>query len=379
MRKTNFLFSTAIKKAIFALAFLSAILFFNPLSVQATEAYTVTPATAVLYSGAGAEIYYQPDFGTYYTSINGNLPVNVTGVTSNGFFQVNIAGKNYYIYKTALATCKGTTAYKFSTFDSAAFVVGDAATGQLYASKAATTPAEPASTTKMLTAMLTIEAMGQGKLALDTPVIVSQSALASLPSDASHMNPKLKAGEIITVGSLLQACLISSDCQACNVLAEAVAGSVPAFVQLMNARAVQLGCTNTHFSNPSGYPDPANYTTAYSLFLIARQAMNYPVFAAIVNSPAAIIPATNLTPARTIQNTNGLINNQSGYYNPKCIGIKTGTANRAGYCLVSAATENGKTVISVVLGGRKRLMSDGSYCYGQYWDSNRLLDYGLRQ
>lgn len=364
------------KKVMITTALAFAIFLANPTVSHAADAYTVTPISATLYTGAGAELFTQPDFTTFTTSVKGDIPVQVTGATSNGFYEIRVSGATYYVPKKALANCTGTTAYKFAQFESKACLVGSNS-GEIYYQKEMNTRVAPASTTKLMTALLTVEAIDAGQLTLETPVTVSQTALASLPSDASHMKPKLQAGEVITVGSLLEACLIESDCQACNILAETISGNVPNFVVLMNSRAKQLGCTGTNFVNPSGYPDPNHYTTAYDMYLIACQALKSKAITAVVSMDSCVIPATNLTSARALVNTNSLIIKNSAYYNPEVIGGKTGYAKSAGYCLVSTATRNGKQVISVVMGGKKAFMSDGSTCYGQYYDSNRLLAYGL--
>ena len=192
------------------------------------------------------------------------------------------------------------------------------------------------------------------------------------------MNPKLQTGEIINVSQLLSAVMVSSDCQACNVLAEVVAGSVPNFVALMNLRAAQLGCTNSNFTNPSGYPDKKMYTNAYSLYLITANAISHPIFNQYFGQTSAIIPATNLYPApRTLVNTDALMLPESGYFNPYVIGGKTGTANRAGQCLVTVASQSGKTIITVVLGGRNRTMFDGNTISMRYYETNRLINLGF--
>ena len=91
-----------------------------------------------------------------------------------------------------------------------------------------------------MTVLLVMDAIAQGKIALDTPVMVSATALAGIPSDASHVSPRLKAGEVMNVLELLECVMLSSDCHACNVLAELVAGSVDNFIAMMNARAAAL-------------------------------------------------------------------------------------------------------------------------------------------
>ena len=180
----------------------------------------------------------------------------------------------------------------------------------------------------------------------------------------------------MNVLELLECVMLSSDCHACNVLAELVAGSVDNFIAMMNARAAALGCTETNFVNTSGYPDPNHYTNAYSLFLITKEAYHYPVFQVIAAMPAAVIPATNMAPERSLETTNALMK-ASEYYNPYASGVKTGSAQSSGLCLVGAAKKNDTTVITVVLGAGNNLMSDGTRLKQQFSETNKLIEMGL--
>lgn len=336
----------------------------------------VTPVQAILYTGNGAEVFAAPDPATIVTTFPGDVPVQVTGATSNGYFQVVWEGNVFYIYGQALSTQTGTQAYKLTSIDAKAALVGDMVSGGLIYAQNAMDRLAPASTTKIMTALLVMEAVNQGKLAWDTPLVVSATAVAGVPGDASRVNPKLQVGEVVNVLTLLQCVLIKSDCYACNVLAEAVAGDISTFVAMMNARAAQLGCVDTNFMNAHGYTQEGHYTNAYSLFLMMREAMKNPVFQTIISSPQVVLPATNLGPERVLDTTDYCII-PSEYYNPAVIGGKTGTTNAAGACFVAAATRNGKNVISVVLGSGVRTMSDGTVKKQQFSETNKLLEIGL--
>lgn len=345
------------------------------LQVCAAE-YTVTPVSAILYTGSGAEVFSQPDATTLVTTLSGNLPVQVTGMTNNGYFQVVMDGDVYYMYGKALSAAVGTNAYKLTSVDAKSALVGDSDTGALIYQQNAYQRLAPASTTKIMTALLVMEAIARGDIALDTPVLVMPTALAGVPGDASHVSPKLQVGEVMNILELLECVMLESDCHACNVLAEAVAGSVDNFVVLMNARAAQLGCVDTNFVNTSGYPAENHYTNAYSLFLIAKEAMKYQTFKNIVAMPQAVLPATNVSAARTLQNTNALITS-SAYYNPYACGGKTGSAKSSGLCLVAMASKGGKNIITVVLGAQNSLMSDGTRVKQQFSETNKLIQIGL--
>lgn len=168
----------------------------NTATVQAAE-YSVAPATAVLYTGSGAEVFAQPDPATLVTVLPGDVPLQVTGMTSNGYFRVVVNDGIFYVYGKALSAAVGTNAYKLTSIDAKAALVGDAATGQLIYAQNAYDRLAPASTTKIMTVLLVMDAIAQGKIALDTPVMVSSTALAGIPSDASHVSPRLKAGEVM--------------------------------------------------------------------------------------------------------------------------------------------------------------------------------------
>lgn len=367
-------------KSVIPFALAITVAFASPIATINAKAdyYSVTPVSAVLYSCNGTELFADANYATYLSTLKANIPVQVTGQTSNGFWQILANGKTCYVSQQALSVAPNTTAYRFTTYDVASALVVNATTGKIIYNQAADAKLEPASTTKIMTALLVIEAIEAGQISLETPVVVTPTALASLPSDASHVEPRLQPGEVMNVSQLLTAVMVSSDCQACNVLAELVAGSVPNFVALMNARAAQLGCTNTNFTNPSGYPDKKMYTNALSLYLITNTAYAHPLFRQYFGMSSAILPATNIYPApRALVNTDSLMIPGSVYYNPSVVGGKTGTANRAGQCLVTVASKEGKTVISVVMGARNRTMWDGSKVSMRYYETNRLLELGF--
>lgn len=352
------------------------VVFLRGMTVQAAE-FTVVPTTGVLYTGNGAEVFVQPDPSTIAAVFPGDFPVQVTGITDNGYFQVNINGVTYYIYGKALSVSTGTQAYKLTSVDAKAALVGDAESGALIYAQNAMDRLAPASTTKIMTTLLVMDAIAAGQINLDTPVVVSQSALAGIPYDASHVKPRLKAGEVMNVFTLLQAVMMVSDCHACNVLAEAVAGSVDNFVAMMNAKATALGCTETNFVNTSGYPEDNHYSNAYSLFLITREAMKNPLFQSIIAQTEYTIPATNLSKERKLETTNALITTDSEYYNPYVVGGKTGTSSSSGLCFVSAARNDKKMVITVILGAATNTMSDGTRQKQQFSETNKLINIGL--
>lgn len=191
----------------------------------------------------------------------------------------------------------------------------------------------PASLTKVMTSLLVLEAIEDGVLSMDQEITASETAFAGLSSDGS--NAGIKPGEIMTVRNLLYCMLVVSANEACNILAEAVSGSVEDFVRAMNQRAAELGCENTHFVNPNGLHDPQHYTSAWDMYLITREAMNHPNFLEISDTANIIIPATNLSKERNYWTTNHLLSTWRviGYLNKEAHGIKTGSTDAAGHCL----------------------------------------------
>ncbi|MCD8085649.1 MAG: D-alanyl-D-alanine carboxypeptidase [Clostridiales bacterium] len=234
----------------------------------------------------------------------------------------------------------------------------------------------PASITKVMTAVCVFRAIEDGQLSLDTKVTAQDDCWDGLDSSSSNAN--IREGEVMTVEELLYCLLVASANEAANILAEEVSGSIEDFVTLMNETAAELGCTGTNFVNPHGMPDDDHYTTCYDLYLMAKEAMRFDDFCTIVKSKECYIEATNLSEQRHYYNTNGLLSNlrYSGYYYEKCIGIKTGSTDDAGYCLLAAAEEDGQTLISVVMGCENPVV-DGVTQRLQFSESSRLLEWGF--
>lgn len=225
----------------------------------------------------------------------------------------------------------------------------------------------PASTTKLMTAVVALEKGNPADM-----VTVSPQALQGLPERGSSVF--LIAGEQMPFSDLIRYLLVASGNDAANALAEHVGGSVEGFVDMMNATAASLGCTGTHFANPHGLHEEDHYTTARDLLLIARHAMENPTIAEIVATPQIKLPPTNKhAKETTLTTTNHLITKirQSAYYYEPAIGVKTGFTTPAGYCLIAAARNDDLTYLSVVLGASKA--EDGTL--GSFTESIKLLDY----
>ena len=237
----------------------------------------------------------------------------------------------------------------------------------------------PASITKVMTCLLTLEAVDAGQLSLEQTVTAGSSIHTGIGAGASTAD--IKEGEQIRVIDLLYAALIPSANEACNVMAAAVAGDVPAFVERMNQRAAELGMTDTHFANTHGYHDDDHYTSAYDVFLMCQEAMKHETFRTIVSSKSYEMPATNIhTEPRAVHSTNALISNWNvaGYLYSHATGIKTGHTNESGYCLAASATREDRSLISVVMGCEREPGTTGSKGFIYFNETIRLFDWGFK-
>ena len=228
----------------------------------------------------------------------------------------------------------------------------------------------PASTTKILTAILTIENCN-----LNDVVTVPYEAISSITSGYSVA--ALQAGEQLTVEQLLQVMLVHSANDAANVLAFHVSGSIENFAELMNNKVSELGLTNTHFTNPSGMHDENHYTTAHDLAIIMKYCMKNDTFRSLSSLKYCTIPATNKYDVRVFNTTNELLiydnrDVSSNYYYKYAIAGKTGYTTQAKNCLVSVAKKENLELICVVL-------SAGIYpnnVSAKFVDTKSIFDYG---
>jgi len=244
------------------------------------------------------------------------------------------------------------------TIDSEAAILVEVSTGRIIYEKNSTKQMYPASTTKIMTAILTIE---NSKLT-DT-VTITESALSNIPE--GYVTCGLVAGEELTINDLLHALMIPSANDAAYVLAEHIGGSTEGFADMMNSKAAELGCLNTHFVNPNGIHSDDHFSTAYDLYLIANYAMKNDTFKKIVATKEYVLPATNLYPSndRVLKTTNNLLVESSNSYYKYAIGIKTGYTSKAGDCLVAETSRDGLEFISVVLNGSR------------FTDTKKLFEY----
>lgn len=204
----------------------------------------------------------------------------------------------------------------------------------------------PASLTKIMTFIVTSEHINDFD---NTKVTVKKSLMDSLLGTGSSVSG-IKADDVLSITQLLHCLMIKSGNDAALILADYVGnGNINNFVEMMNSKAVELGCKGTHFVNPHGFHDDDQYTTASDLTIMTKYAMELPNFMDICCSPTSYIMGQDKYPLVT---TNSMIDQSRGgkYYYQYARGIKTGHTDEAGYCLVSSAVYNGYSYICVALG-----------------------------
>lgn len=256
----------------------------------------------------------------------------------------------------------------FKIYSDSAILI-DSKTGNILAEKDMDKQVYPASTTKILTAILAIE-----KLDLDEVVTASRSAVMAIPS--GYSNAGIKENEKFTVSDLLDMFLIHSANEIGFIFGEKISGTIEEFANLMNQKALELGCKNTHFTNPSGIQDKDHYTTAYDMALIAKYCMQNQTFRSVVCKKNCKIAPTDLYPEeRYFKNTNSLLDSSDRYYYEYAIGIKTGFTSQAKNCLIAASQKDGVELIAVSLGAEAT--DDG--LSGRYVDTINLFNYGFEK
>lgn len=241
---------------------------------------------------------------------------------------------------------------KLDSLTADAWMLVDDSTGIVISEKCGFERRYMASITKMMTALLALE-----KGNLSDSIDITEDVYINKDS-------RVRLGQGYVMHELIYEMMMVSDNDAAYALAKHVAGDTLRFYELMNQKAQYLGMDSTHFANPNGMPNNNNYSSAADLIKLARYAMRDSMFASIVGTAERDIP---LTDGRHMQcrNSNALLHTYEG-----CIGIKTGFTYQAGYCLASAATKNGHTLMLVLLNSKKHAT--------RFTESAALLDYGFR-
>ena len=277
--------------------------------------------------------------------------------------KVIIADAPYFDTNTAAGSSnvKTDSSVEKPAVSSEAAVLYDASTGQVLFEKNGHKPMYPASTTKIMTALLAAE-----KLPLSSTFTFSKSAAEGLES--GYTNVSMVTGDTMTAEDALYALMLKSACEVANGLAEAVSGDQASFAALMNSRAKELGCTDTSFKNASGLNDSTHLTSAYDMALITKAAFENETVRKVCSTLKWKLPASKKRGELTVSNSNKMLYKENSQYFEGIIGGKTGYTSKAGNTLCEVASVNGHTVVTVVM------KSNGK----QYADTLALLNYAKK-
>ena len=224
----------------------------------------------------------------------------------------------------------------------------------------------PASLTKIVTTMVTLNKVQN----LSQTTTVSKSAIEALYGTGAQV-AGLKIGQTITIEELLYLTMVHSACDACQVLAEFVSGSVPAFVEEMNNWVKSLGCKDTNFVNPDGLHDPNHYTTPSDMAKITLAAMKNEIFNKISSTQQYKFGKLNFI------HTNYMLDKfHVTYYYPYAQGIKTGSTEQAGYCVITKASKGGYNYLAIVMDSPIEVL-DGIKTKCSFIDAKSLFDWAF--
>lgn len=242
-------------------------------------------------------------------------------------------------------------------------ILMDADTGTVLFDKGGDQQRYPASITKIMTLLVAVE-----NSSMDEQVTFTETGVRNVAADSSNINSKV--GEVMTMQDCLHALMIISANDAAAQIAEHVGGTEQNFIDMMNQRAAEIGCTNTHFTNSSGLPDENHYSSAKDMALIFREGLKNKDFRSVLGDADYTIQPTNMTSDKRVMHTHHpMFAPESDIYYPGCIGGKTGFTNLAAHTLVTAVEQNGTTYIAVVMHG----VELSTCCL----DSKALFDYGF--
>lgn len=259
-----------------------------------------------------------------------------------------------------------------------AAIIMDVGTGKILYEKNAHDKKYPASITKIMTTMLALEA----NVDFNEIITMSENSIWGVERDSTLIG--LDVGEKVTMGDLMYATMVKSANECAYAVAERVGGDVVNFADMMNKKAQELGCENTHFVTPNGLHDDEHYTTAYDMALITREALKYDQFRELAGTLSYTVPETNLADeTRPLWNGNQMINPSKQAYYEYCEGGKTGYTSRANNTLMTFAKKDGLELICIIMDcdGNLRAYSDTralyNYCFNNYSYYYPLSDFSF--
>jgi len=230
---------------------------------------------------------------------------------------------------------------------------------------------------RIMTLLLVVSAIENNEAHIEELIEMTDTAWEGLTSNNTTLN--IRPGEEMTLKDLMYCAFVGSAAEAGNMLAERVAGSVEAFVELMNRRAIELGCENTRFFNTHGSHNSSQITTARDQFFILREALGNPIFAEISGVFRYSTESTNMSDTRRITGTNSLLNSAGKYYFRYCTSGMASVTFEGGHSFAGAAEADGLSLIVVILGSDEVINEDESVDMRNLTEARRLLEWGFSE
>ncbi|MDR0839168.1 MAG: serine hydrolase [Oscillospiraceae bacterium] len=259
-------------------------------------------------------------------------------------------------------------------FLASSVLLAETTTGASLYEKNADMRRPPDTMVKIMTLLLAAEAVESGAVSRSERVTASESAFFDITEKSETRG--ITAGEAMPFFDLMVCAYVGGGNEACNIIAERVSGSVAAFVEMMNERADELGCADTNFTNPHGQQDKSQYTTARDLFFMAQEAARNPVFTEVAASAERAVAATNASDARSVVNSNYMLNpTRERYYYKYAIFGKVSATYESGYGCLEYSERDGLSTIAVLLGSSAITTDDGTIMQN-LTEAKRLLEWG---
>jgi len=233
------------------------------------------------------------------------------------------------------------------------------------------------SLTKVMTLLLAVYAVENDEISDNELIIMTETAWYGIDENSTTLD--IQPGEVMTFIDLMYSAYVGNANEACNMIALRIAGSVGAFVEMMNDKASEFGCLSTRFINATGQYHDFQLTTAYDQFVIFNEAMRSVLFAEIAGTFRHITESTDDSESRTITSSNFMLNQSSRYYYRNCISGRDSSTYEGGHSLIAFVEEEGLSLISVVLGSDELISDDGSVDRRSFSESIRLLQWAYTQ
>ena len=275
----------------------------------------------------------------------------------------------------SLSTAKAAASFSDLVAASALLAEADSGTLLFNHNMDARRPAD--ALTKIMTLLLVVTACEKGDA--DPRDLIEMTDTAWLDINANSTTLGISPGESMMLLDLMYCAFMGGANEACNMIAEHIAGSIAVFVENMNTRAVELGCANTNYVNTHGQYHDRQYTTAQDQFLVFREAMNHPLFAEITGEYRYTTGITNMSEPRNLVSPNSLLNTSGKYYFSSCTAGAFSATYEGGYSIVAFAAADELSLISVVLGSDIIILEDESTQMRNLTESRRLLEWGFAE